>query len=84
MSRIIQAVAKITYLNNSHRWVRISRRTPDSFENWVRVQPNFYYSKIYTITNYHRLNTKRGIKHSIGEQIGFVTLNGSKFWNLGQ
>ena len=79
-NRILQAVAKVVFHSGKYCWYRISRQKFDSLINNFRNMPDFRYVKFYEIINYNRLDTKNGIKHKIGRQIGFITENGAKFF----
>lgn len=78
--RVYQAVAKVVFLSGRYKWYRISRQKYDSLVFNFQRMPDFRYAKFYEIENYSRLTTKRGYKHKIGRQIGFITLNGWKFF----
>ena len=79
-SKIHQAVAKVAFFDGNHKWFRVSRQKHDSLIRNFRNMPNFRYVKFYEIVNYNKHTTKRGGTHQIGRQIGFITLNGHRFF----
>jgi hypothetical protein len=74
-NRIKQGVAKITLQDKSYYWIRISRAYHGALVTSLRKIPFFYYAKIYEIVDY-----KKGERHKIGGQLGFITLTGSRFF----
>lgn len=73
--RIKQAVAKIVLTTGNYFWVRISRQRIGNLIHYWRNYPNFRYAKFYDIVNY-----QKGTNHTIGRQLGFITLNGYNFY----
>lgn len=72
--RIKQAVAKVVNWDTSYYWIRISRRSLSSLASYYRNKSEFRYLKIYDIINY-----RKGGKHQISRQTGFVTIHGQKY-----
>lgn len=79
-TRIKQAIAKVTLLTGKYFWIRISRQNIDNLIRYWRNYPNFKYLKVYEIVNYSSMTTKMGRTHEIGRQLGFITLNGFRFF----
>lgn len=79
-TRIKQAVAKIVLDTGSHFWVRISRQSTNNIVHYWQKYPNFRYLKVYEIVAYSSKTTKSGGTHKIGQQLGFVTKNGFRFF----
>lgn len=79
MAYIKQAIGKVVLITGNYFWIRISRQTSENLIRYWRNYPSFRYLKIYTIVNYSSQTTKRGLSHQIGNQIGYITLNGFSF-----
>jgi len=74
-NRISQAVAKVVLENKKYFWIRVSRQTHGNLIFYWRKYPQFKYIKFYEIINY-----KKGGKHLIGKQLGYITPNGFNFY----